>query len=153
MCTAILCCAGSAVCCASKSCCKCLCCCCKKCGTNERSFPRIGFVFFSLMWVIFAILIMFLAPQAIDPFDRFIECPGNFTQEKVCYGVSTMYRVSFILGIFHLIMLLFGLCPSHDGIRTFHDGCWITKFFIILLAFLLTLFIPNYFFQGYGYFS
>ncbi len=48
-------------------------------------------------------------------------------------------------------MLLLGLCPNNEGIRTFHDGCWPFKFLLILAAFILTLFIPNSFFQGYGY--
>lgn len=64
-----------------------------------------------------------------------------------------MYRISFLLALFHLVMLLFGLCPDNEGSRTFHDGCWPFKFLLILVFFFITLFIPNYFFQGYGYFA
>lgn len=154
MCTAVLCCAGSAICCASKTCCKCCCCCCKKCGTNERSFPRVAYVFFSLFWVIFAIVIMFFAPEAIDPFDGYIDCPDSTSSTKdVCYGISFMYRTSFVLACFHIVYMFFGICPTQDGIRTCHDGCWILKFALVLVSLFLTLFIPNVFFEGYGYFA
>lgn len=157
MCTAALCCAGSALCCASATCCSCLCCCCKKCGMNERSYARVGYVVFSILWVILGIIIMFFAPGLMSPFDQFIHCAlnGDITgaQKDVCFGISTMYRISFLLALFHLVMLLFGLCPDNEASRTFHDGCWPFKFLLVLLFFFVTLFIPNDFFQGYGYFA
>ena len=98
---------------------------------------------------------MFFAPSALSPFDSFIDCSvsGDSSNTDVCFGISTMYRISFLLAIFHVVMLLFGLCPDNEGTRTFHDGCWPFKFLLILVGFIITLFIPNSFFQGYGYFS
>ncbi len=110
-------------------------------------------MFFSMIWVVIAILIMFFAPEVMDPFDGYIDCPDNAPNSDVCYGISTMYRISFLLGCFHVVMLFFGLCPAHDGIRTFHDGCWLFKFGLILIALVATFFIHNDFFKGYGYLS
>lgn len=117
---------------------------------NERSFARVGYVIFSIVWVILGIVIMFFAPGALSPFDSFIDCSvsGNPSSSNtdVCFGISTMYRISFLLAIFHVVMLLFGLCPDNEGTRTFHDGCWPFKFLLILVGFIVTLFIPNSFF-------
>lgn len=154
MCTALFCCAGSAICCASATCCEALCCCCKRCGMNERSYARVGYVVFSIIWVILGIVIMFFAPSALSPFDTFIDCSvsGNGS-EDICFGISTIYRISFLLAVFHVVLSLFGLCGENEGTRTFHDGCWPFKFLLILACFIITLFIPNSFFQGYGYFA
>ena len=116
MCTAIICCAGQAICCASVGCCKCLCCCCSKCGASERTFARIGYVFFSVMWAVISVLLMFYAPSILEPWKGFIHCPeesSNDDDKLVCFGISTIYRISFLLVAFHIVMLFFGLCPKH----------------------------------------
>lgn len=69
-----------------------------------------------------------------------------------CMGASVVFRVSFALALFHLIVL-FVIAFRLKCSAFFHDGCWVSKFFIIAVVFIPTLWIPNTFFKIYGYFS
>jgi Serine incorporator (Serinc) len=67
-------------------------------------------------------------------------------------GPSAIIRMSFVLAIFHTIVLLV-ILGRNTAASVFHDGCWGTKFFFVLAFFVGTMWINNEFFKGYMAFS
>jgi hypothetical protein len=68
-------------------------------------------------------------------------------------GVSAIYRMSFILSLFHLFMFLLCLTRSNP-IAVFHDGCWGTKFLLVFVLFVASIWIlPVSFLKAWGDFS
>mmetsp|Transcript_15204 Transcript_15204/g.17611 ORF Transcript_15204/g.17611 Transcript_15204/m.17611 type:complete len:153 (+) Transcript_15204:265-723(+) len=67
-------------------------------------------------------------------------------------GSSAIFRISFILMLFHIAVLVI-IAPRLPCSAYFHDGCWVTKFTVVLAAFILSFWIPNGFFRVYGYIS
>ena len=133
MCIGALCCAGSALCCAGGACCKCLCSICEACGINKKTYSKIGFVFFSLFWAGISILLLYTAKEMLDWTG--INCPEASGGGSACMGVSAIYRMSFTLAVFHFVTFI--LCITRaKPISIFHDGCWGTKFLIILAGFI-----------------
>ena len=100
-----LCCAGSAICCAGQAFCSTLCCCCRSCGITPKNFPRIAYVAFDLFWVLIAILLMFTLKPLFEKFD-FLECSEQSGGGSACFGTAAVIRMSFVLFIFHFILLM-----------------------------------------------
>ena len=136
-------CIGTAICCAGSSCCGCLCAICKACGVNKKTYSKIGFVFFSLFWAGISIALLYTAKEMLDWTG--INCPPAAGGGSACMGVSAIYRMSFTLVIFHLFVFLMCLTRSNCA-AMFHDGCWGTKFLMVLAGFIATMWIPNDFF-------
>lgn len=144
------CCIGSAVCCAGRQCCNCLCWCCNHIGIDKRVFSRIGYIFIAAIFSAISILLLFTVKEALDWTG--IDCPEEAGGGSVCMGVSAVFRMSFAQTLFHLLMFLICLTRTTIG-SAFNDGCWLTKTLIILGFFILSMWIPNDFFIGWGHFS
>jgi len=121
-------------------------------GTSQKVFARLGYVFFSLFWVMISLVILFWGANILDPFKSFIHCPVESGEQFQCLGITAVYRMSFVLALFHTTVFLVCLSKS-DSAAAFHDGCWALKFLVVLAGFVLTLFIPNSFFTGYSDFA
>src|SRR4051794_33228595 len=67
-------------------------------------------------------------------------------------GTSAIIRMSFTLAIFHFIVFLVILSRS-DTAAIFHDGCWLFKSLFVFGFFIVCMWIPNSFFQGYTDFA
>ena len=67
-------------------------------------------------------------------------------------GTSAIIRMSFVLACFHAFIFVL-ILARNTAVAVFHDGCWMTKFFLVLAAFIATMWIPNEFFLGYLNFS
>ena len=67
-------------------------------------------------------------------------------------GPSAIIRMSFVLACFHLVVFCI-LLARNTFASVFHDGCWMFKFIIIIVAFSASLWIPNSFFIYYMEFS
>lgn len=145
----VMCCASSALCCAGQMCCNCLCSSCNSCGVPSKNFSRVGYVFFQIIWIAFSLLIMFSAKDLLDWFpDYMLECPDASGSGSVCLGASNIIRMSFVLFCFHLFVFLFIL--SRNAIAAgFHDGCWGTKFIIVAVCWIASMWIPNSFIMTY----
>ena len=145
MCLGIGCCIGSAICCAGAMCCKCLCYPAKMAGVAAKNYAKIGYVVFSISWIIFTILFMLFMNWLFDWSDNFgFDCPivqdgGN---NKACAGSSTLVRTSWSLAIFHIIMLII-VSLRNDFAASFHDGCWGAKALIVAGIMMGSLWIPN----------
>jgi len=105
-------CVGSALCCAGTMCCSCLCKPCAMAGVHAKNFAKIGYTVFQLVWLLFALIVMFNASwfHWMIP-NKLMECPFDvgITDRDVCMGTSIMLRVSFSLLIFHTFVFLFTL--------------------------------------------
>ena len=143
-------CCAQALCCAGTACCKSLCCCCSKsCGSSRKTFYRLGYLFFSLIWIFLALILMYFGGKMFKWCG--LSCPEEHGDiENVCLGVGAVMRMSFTLAIFHLILGLICLCPSNIT-NTINEGAWPIKFIIVLTFFIICFFIPEGFFKYYGY--
>ena len=145
MCFGLTCCLGSAICCAGAACCKCLCLPAKAAGVAAKNFAKIGYVVFSVSWVILTIIMMLIINWLFDLTDDFgFDCPlpedgGN---NKACAGSSTLVRTSWSLALFHIIMLII-VSLRNEAAAVFHDGCWGVKFIIVAGILVSSLWIPN----------
>ena len=67
-------------------------------------------------------------------------------------GPSAIIRMSFVLMCFHVVVLCV-IIGRNTAASVFHDGCWGFKFIAVLIFFIITMWIPNSFFEGYMIFS
>jgi hypothetical protein len=112
-------------------------------------------VFFDLLWIIIAILLLYFGGDITWATPYSMDCTGStafFDAENAsCYGLSFVARISFVLACFHFLMFL-SILPRGTCVSIFHDGCWMFKFLIVLAGFIASLWIPNYnFIKGYLY--
>eukprot|EP00027_Filamoeba_sp_ATCC50430_P015729 CAMPEP_0168565760 /NCGR_PEP_ID=MMETSP0413-20121227/14030_1 /TAXON_ID=136452 /ORGANISM="Filamoeba nolandi, Strain NC-AS-23-1" /LENGTH=394 /DNA_ID=CAMNT_0008597679 /DNA_START=109 /DNA_END=1293 /DNA_ORIENTATION=- len=77
-------------------------------------------------------------------------CEG---ESSACYGTLAVYRVSFCLAVFHALfaLIMLGVSTFGDWRTTLQDGFWGLKFPLLLLSVFGSLFIPNEFFNYYGW--
>ena len=57
--------------------------------------------------------------------------------------------MSFTLAVFHFMMLI-AILPRNEPVAIFHDGCWLFKTIFVLIVFIGTLWIDNYYFTIYS---
>ena len=152
MCLPGLCCAGSALCCAGEMCCKCLCLPCSKVGVASKNFAKIGYVAFQFFWMLVSLLLLYTAKKLVDWLPSSLQCPEQAGDGSTCMGPSAMIRMSFVLACFHAVVFLV-ILARNTSVAIFHDGCWGTKFLLVLAFFIGTMWIPNDFFRGYMDFS
>jgi len=144
--------AVEAVCCAGQACCGCLCgVCMRVCGTNNSQNARLGYLFFFILAVFFSILFLYEGSNMVQPFEDFgfVDCSGD--DKSVCLGVQTVYRVSFSMLIFHIVLLVLSLSGPVGKVA--NEGCWMMKFIILSCFFIATFFINNAFFDVYREFA
>ena len=120
-------------------------------GVHKRIFSKIGYVFFALFWIMVSIILLFYAESILTIFRTAtlisLECPTE--GGTACFGVSAIYRMSFVLALFHMFLLIITSAKSEIA-ALFHDGCWTFKFMLVGAAFIGSLWIPNSFFMKYG---
>jgi hypothetical protein len=138
---------ASAACCAGAGCCSCMCGICKGCGVHNKVFAKIGYVFFSVFWILIALIMLWTIKPLFEHWIKFIHCPGG--SGTACFGISAVFRMSFVLFLFHLLTFLFVLSRMQWA-AYYHDALWGVKFFIVLILFIAFFWIPNSFFKYYG---
>ena len=115
----------------------------KVCGAHKKTLSKIGYICFSFFWVFVAFILLYTAKEVFDYWRSYLNCPSGGSS---CLGSSAIYRISFVLMLFHILILII-IAPRIPCSAYFHDGCWITKFFLVLAAFILSFWIPNDFFK------
>ena len=129
--------------------CQCLCSLFTVCGASPKIFSRIGYVLFAFLWIIFAVIFLFYGHYIFDlPFSGYLDCQEK--DKQACIGISAVFRTSFTLVLFHLLLCLLCTCKG-PLISKINEGAWPVKFVVVLIIFILSFFIPNGFFRGYGY--
>ncbi len=141
-------------CCVTPICCTCRIClgccsgCCSCCG-RARTFARIGYIIFSLCWIIFSIVMLFYGDYVFDYFNKYMNCPSDSTKDS-CLQISAIYRTSFALAVFHFLMFLICLCKGKIP-TAIHEGAWPIKVALVVALYIVTFVIDNSFFKVYGY--
>lgn len=89
-----------------------------------------------------------------DIFGSNIGCPGDTDGEDglSCYGVSSLYRMSFTLVFFFSLIISF-LYTRGECAKSVNEGLWTAKIFCLIAFYIICFFIPNGFFKGYVLFS
>eukprot|EP00347_Sterkiella_histriomuscorum_P000209 403376766 len=146
----VLCCAGSAACCAGQICCKSLCCLCDSCGINPKNFPKVTYVLFNTFWMGISIILMFTLGPLFEKFDYLLECNEESGGGSACFGTGAVLRMSFVLFIFHMIVLL-TILPRISCSSIFHDGCWFFKFLFVIGLYIAVFWIPDNFYWGWAH--
>jgi len=74
-------------------------------------------------------------------------------ESQVCYGALAVYRISFCLALFHLILavMMIGANKKGDCRVQLQDGFWGIKVILLLGSCVGVFFIPNVFFEYYGW--
>jgi len=73
--------------------------------------------------------------------------------QVLCYGTLAVYRISFVLALFHGIMalIMIGVSRKIDCRNSIQDGWWGIKAILLLGGIVGAFFIPNIFFQYFGW--
>jgi hypothetical protein len=93
---------------------------------------------------------MFSLKPLFDTFPNYLKCNDNSGGGSSCLGASAVIRMSFVLFMFHLIVLI-AILPRANCSSNFHDGCWVLKFLLIAAGYVACFFIPNPFYKVWAY--
>jgi hypothetical protein len=114
---------------------------------NPKLFARIGFIILSALSVGFSLLILFYLANILKPFNNWVSCPTD--NQFDCLGISSVYRMSFTLLVFHAMTLLFSY-TTNECARIFNMDCWSFKILFIIVFYFSMFFISNSFFSVYA---
>ena len=148
MCLTYLC---SALCCASTACCNSVCCGLRKCGIPAKNFPKVTYLVNDVFFMVFSVILMYALRPAFEEYD-WLECNEKSGGGFDCLGMSVIFRASFSLFMFHLLIIIC-LIPRVSCSQAIHDGMWTLKFLLTFAIFVATFWLPNEFFSGWANFS
>ncbi len=119
------------------------------CGSARKVYARVGYVLFSMVWILVSLIIMQYGAKYFILFSYFLGCDRNVDSREVCLAISAVYRISFSLAALHLV--LFFLCLfKNELVAAINEGAWPLKFLAVLGTYLASFFIPNDFFLLFG---
>ena len=126
----------------------------KSCG---RSYA--GRIAYAILFFFFTIIGWVFREWAADIFDKWVptiqECDDNSSGGTSCSGTVAVYRVSFGLVVFHILLSLIMIrVRTYGDFRvSLQDGWWSFKAFFLVGIILAAFWIPNSFFAVYGWFA
>jgi len=91
--------------------------------------------------------------ENIPVLQRCAQTEDETGDQIMCYGTLAVYRISFILAVFHLILALFmiGVKTKGDFRTGIQDGWWLIKLLFLVGGSVGAFFIPNPFFEWFGW--
>lgn len=109
------------------------------------------FVMSMIAWVFHAYSKQLL--DKIPVLQRCSETAAQEGQQVLCYGTLAVYRISFVLVVFHLILavMMIGVKYKGDARTGIQDGWWLIKLAFLVLGSVGVFFIPNPFFEVFGW--
>lgn len=112
---------------------------------------KMGYGILLLFFSAILFVLVFFGGQWLSYFSLLVNCPSGDSMAS-CLGLSSVFRISLILAIFHVLVGL--SCLTRDKFaKIVNEGLWGWKVLLIAGAFIGTLFIKNDFFLGYAKFS
>jgi Serine incorporator (Serinc) len=72
--------------------------------------------------------------------ESWLKCPAD--EGQACFGAASIFRMSFVLTIFYILMMLMMFCKDKFSMKI-NTGGWIIKFVVVLGGFVGCLFLPN----------
>ena len=147
MCLGALC---SAVCCFGQCCCGCLCKGLSACGVPAKNFPKVAYLVTDLIFMAISVLVLYTMRPLFEEYD-WMECNEDSGGGDHCLGTSAVMRASFILFLYHILILIC-LIPRAHCSSYIHDGFFLFKFLLIFGGYVGTFWISNDFFAGWAEF-
>lgn len=95
---------------------------------------------------------MFTLQPLFEKYDDYLNCNEESGGGSACFGTSAVLRMSFVLFIFHAIILL-SILPRAKCSSALHDGCWCLKFLFVIGVYIAVFWIPNEFYRGWAHFA
>ena len=86
---------------------------------------------------------MFTVKPLADNY-HFIKCQSE--SGSACFGISSVFRMTFALFIFHALIILL-ILPRNDCASMIHDGGWPLKLILIVAIFIGFFWVDISFFQ------
>lgn len=122
-------------------------CCCKGgSGDNKLTSPRLAKVFYLFIMIVSVVVGLLLRYYGGDMFVSLssfkVGCAGKW-QDR-CFGDQAVYRISFALLVFFMLMLLGSMSDA------FNRGYWGLKLGLYAIMTVVAFFIPNDFFNTYA---
>ena len=115
---------------------------------------RLSYILFDGVFVFLAIAITYWLSGALSStgwmstlLRDFIHCPAD--SDLSCLGVSSVYRISFALVIFHIVILFFVFMRNGCS-KVFNEEVWPFKVLFVVVACIGLFFLSNSFFQVYS---
>ena len=137
-------------CCAGPEFYSCLCgVCMRVCRTTHQQHTRIGYLIITVISFLLGLIFLYSGTDYMETWEHYgYECKGD--KKAVCMAQNTIYRESFSLTTFYLLMSLSsyftGRYTSLANRNSQSGSCWPIKVLFISIIFILTLFIPDNFF-------
>ena len=144
VCFYAICCAGSAVC---NCCCKGL----KACGVPAKNWPKAAYVATDMLFMVIATTLMYTLRPLFKDNEDWVECNDSSGGGYECFGTSAVYRASFVLFLYHIMILLI-LIPRGTCASALHDGFFTLKLIVLFAAYIASFWMPNDFFIGWANF-
>jgi cation transport ATPase len=149
------------------------------CEKASKRSPLCGRFLYAILLLVVAVLAFMLhnlphwvdSPEYLSWIPGFKGCsPSNTTAwvnivkdvfhtpdiqipEKLCYGTMSVYRVTFSLTVFHLLMsiLMINVRKRSDFRTAIQNSYWGLKFLVVVGLMIGAFFIPNDFYIIYGW--
>lgn len=140
----------SALCCAGSLCCNCCCAGLGKLGIPAKNFPKVAYLVSDLLFMIIGVVLMYTFRPLFRDSD-WLECNDASGGGYDCFGTVAVLRASFVLFLYHLIILLL-LIPRGQCASIVHDSFFTPKLVLLFAGFIATFWIHNDFFIGWANF-
>ena len=117
-------------------------------GSHLRQAIKLSYGVLLFWFCIALFILLFHGKTFLSFLNMFIGCPDD-SQLQSCLGISSVFRISFVFTVFHIIILF--CCLTRDAFSKFvNEGFWMLKACLIGISFLATLFISNSYFILYS---
>ena len=138
-------------CCSGKACCDNCCGAFKACGVPAKNFPKITYVISGMVLMVISVIMMYSLRFATDSWD-WLSCHRIAGGGSVCFGLTSVFRASFTLTAYHIIILI-TLFPRATCSQYLHDGCWGGKNLLIFIGFIASFWLPYEFYGAWAWIS
>jgi len=119
-----------------------------------------GRIIYTVMFFLFSFIAWVFrtwAKQILSFVPVLKQCTEEATSSSqiTCYGTFAVYRITFVVAVFHLFMavMTIGVKNRADCRMSLQDGWWGIKIILILGGIVGAFFIPNVFFEYFGWFA
>lgn len=118
-------------------------------GSNlsSKRATKIFYLFIIILSVIASLVLRYYGSHMFVGFASFkFGCTGDGTSafQEACFGNQAVFRISFALAVFFLLMMAASFSDTIDR------GYWGLKFVLYVILVVVSFFIPNAFFNSYA---
>ena len=131
-------------------CCNCICKGLGACGVPAKNFPKVAYLITDMLFMTIAVLMLYTMKPLFEEYD-WMECNDSSGGGDTCFGTAAVMRASFILFLYHILILIF-LIPRAHCSSFIHDGFFGFKFILLIGGYIGSFWIHNDFFKGWAEF-